>query len=175
MTTPEPLTCANHPGVETSLRCNQCSKPICARCAVHTPTGYRCRECVRGLQKQYENANWSDYLLGSLVGFGLSALASLLVMLISSITGFFAWFIIAAVSPTAAAGIAEALRLVTRRHRSKSLFLTLIGAVALGVLPVLLLQLLRLNLWGLLFLGIYVVMAVPTVYYRLSGFRLFKR
>jgi hypothetical protein len=175
MTTPEPLYCANHPGVETSLRCNKCNKPICPKCAVHTPTGYRCRECVRGQLKQFENAQWADYLVGSVVGFILSAVAGFLVVLVSSVTGFFAWFIIAAVSPVAAAGIAEGLRFVTRRHRSRSLFLTLIAAVAIGVLPAVLYQLLAFNLWGLLFLGIYVVMAVPTVYYRLSGMKLFKR
>jgi hypothetical protein len=175
MTTPAPLYCANHPGVETSLRCNKCNKPICPKCAVHTPTGYRCRECVRGQLKQFETSQWSDYLLGSITGFVLSALASLLVLLISSIAGFFAWLIIAAVAPSAAAGISEALRFVIHRHRSRSLFLTLIAAVILGALPVLLYQLLRFNLWGIIFLAIYLVMAVPMIYYRLSGIRLFKR
>ncbi len=42
-------TCANHPERETGLRCNRCGKPICSQCAVQTPVGYRCRECVRGL------------------------------------------------------------------------------------------------------------------------------
>jgi hypothetical protein len=175
MTTPAPLYCANHPEVETSLRCNRCEKPICPRCAVHTPTGYRCRECVRGQQKKFENSQWMDYVFGSLVGFVLSAIAAFLVIFISSVTGFFAWFIIAAASPAVAAGIAEALRLVTRRHRSKGLFIALISAVALGILPAVLFQVLTFNLWGLLFLGIYVVMAVPTVYYRLSGMKLFRR
>ena len=175
MTTPTPLYCANHPDVETSLRCNKCNKPICPRCAVHTPTGYRCRECVRGMQKQFENSQWMDYLFGSLVGFFLSAVASFLVILISSVTGFFTWLIIAAASAPVAAGIAEALRLVTRKHRSRSLYLTLIGAVALGVLPAVLFQLLILNLWGLLYLGIFAFMALPTIYYRLSGMKLFKR
>ncbi len=48
-----PTYCANHPGVETSLRCNKCGKPICAKCAVRTPTGYRCKECVRGQLKDF--------------------------------------------------------------------------------------------------------------------------
>ena len=37
-----PTYCANHPTVETTLRCNKCGKPICAKCAIRTPTGYRC-------------------------------------------------------------------------------------------------------------------------------------
>ena len=51
-----PVYCANHPGVETSLRCNKCGKPICAKCAIRTPTGYRCKECVRGQQRIFETA-----------------------------------------------------------------------------------------------------------------------
>jgi hypothetical protein len=42
------LHCYVHPNRETSLRCNNCDRPICAACAIRTPTGYRCRECVRG-------------------------------------------------------------------------------------------------------------------------------
>ncbi len=40
------LHCANHPSVETALRCSRCGKPICVRCVVQTPVGGRCRECA---------------------------------------------------------------------------------------------------------------------------------
>jgi hypothetical protein len=43
---PDVLFCANHPSVPTSLRCSRCGKPICARCRVATPVGYRCYECA---------------------------------------------------------------------------------------------------------------------------------
>jgi hypothetical protein len=49
-TTGEPesgtLYCANHPTVPTVLRCARCEKPICSRCRVHTPVGYRCLQCA---------------------------------------------------------------------------------------------------------------------------------
>jgi hypothetical protein len=32
--------------VPTVLRCARCEKPICARCRVHTPVGYRCLQCA---------------------------------------------------------------------------------------------------------------------------------
>ena len=171
MTLPS-VTCANHPGVETSLRCNQCNKPICPRCAVHTPTGYRCRECVRGQQKVFDTSAWSDYLFGFLAGFFLSLIASILVVLIGSITSFFAWIIIAAAAPSIGIAIAEALRFVTRRHRAKKLFITLIAAVILGALPVVGYLLLTFNFWNLIFQAIYLFMAVPIIYYRISGVRL---
>lgn len=44
--TQAPLYCANHPNVETYLRCAKCEKPICARCRVSTPIGFRCFDCA---------------------------------------------------------------------------------------------------------------------------------
>jgi hypothetical protein len=170
-----PVYCANHPGVETTLRCNRCNKPICPKCAVRTPIGYRCKECVRGQQKIFVTAEWYDYIIGFAVGGILSALASLLVVLISGIAGFFAWFVIAAVAPSAAVGIAEALRFVTRKHRSKPLFITILVSILLGALPVFLFQLLTMNIWGIVFQAIYLFIAVPIIYFRLSGIQLMKK
>jgi hypothetical protein len=62
----EELYCANHPQTPTSLRCNRCEKPICPKCAVKTPIGYRCKECVRGQQKIFDTAQWYDYPLAFL-------------------------------------------------------------------------------------------------------------
>ncbi len=39
--------CANHPGVETHLRCSRCGKPICVQCVIQTPVGGRCAECAQ--------------------------------------------------------------------------------------------------------------------------------
>ncbi len=41
-----PVSCAQHPDVETRLRCSRCGKPICPRCAVRTPVGMRCPDCA---------------------------------------------------------------------------------------------------------------------------------
>jgi hypothetical protein len=167
-----PTYCANHPGEETSLRCNKCGKPICARCAVRTPTGYRCKECVRGQQKIFETAEWYDYALGFATGGILSFLASLLVGLISGIAGIFAWFIIAAAVPTVGMVIAEGVRFVTHRHRSRSLFITVAVAVVLGALPAIILNLITFSLFGLIFQAIFIFVATPVIYTRLSGIQL---
>ena len=63
----ESLFCVNHPNRETSLRCNRCEKPICTQCAVLTPVGYRCRDCIRGQQKVFETARWVDLLVAFIV------------------------------------------------------------------------------------------------------------
>src|SRR3972149_9937977 len=77
--------CENHPTRETSLRCNRCGKYICSRCAVRTPTGYRCQECVRGQQKVFETAQPADYFTGFIVALLLSSIGAL----IAASIGFF--------------------------------------------------------------------------------------
>lgn len=168
-----PIYCANHPGVETTLRCNKCGKPICARCALRTPTGYRCKECVRGQQKVFVTAVWYDYLLGFVTAGLLGLVASFLASLISNLS-FIGWILIVIGSPTAGMVIAEGVRLVTRRHRSRALFITVAVAVVLSALPIILLHLLAVDLFTLIFQGIYLFIATPVVYTRLSGIQIFR-
>ncbi|MBK9925503.1 MAG: hypothetical protein IPP66_09450 [Anaerolineales bacterium] len=167
------LYCYVHPNRETSLRCNQCERPICASCAIRTPTGYRCKECVKGQQQIFNTAEWYDYVLGGVIAAFLSGIASGLVTAISGI-GFFGWFIIAAGAPTAGVIIAEAVRLVTKKRRSRSLFITVAVGVVLGALPLILFRLFFFDPFGILFQLIYLFLATPVVYTRLSGIQLFR-
>lgn len=165
--------CANHPTVETGLRCNNCAKYICVKCAVRTPTGYRCRECVRWQQKIFETAQPLDFVMGFLVSMVLSAIAAF----IAARIGFFTILL----APAAGGIIAEAVRAVTGRRRSPSLFMLVAAGVAIGgalfvVQPLLLalggnVQFLLRALWPLL----YVVLATSTVYYRFSGIEIGRR
>lgn len=169
----ETLYCYVHPTRETALRCANCDRPICASCAIRTPTGYRCRECVKGQQKIFNTAEWYDYVVGFAVAAVLSGIASFLVTLIGGI-GFFGWFLIAIGSPSAGAVIAEAVRFATRKRRSRNLFLTIAAGVVVGALPVLIFQIIFFNLFGVIFQVIYLVIATPVVYTRLSGIQLFR-
>jgi len=72
-----PLTCAFHPKVETQLRCNRCNKPICIKCATHTPTGYRCPECIRSQQKVFITTTWFDQIIAVAITGVISFLGSL--------------------------------------------------------------------------------------------------
>jgi hypothetical protein len=165
--------CYAHPTRETSLRCKRCERYMCASCSVRTPTGYVCRDCVKAHQKSFDTAEWYDYALGFITAAILSGVAAFLVTLIGGI-GFFGWFLIAAGAPIAGTAIAESVRFVTRRHRSRPLFITFAAGVVAGALPIFLFQLLALNLFGILFQVIYLVIAVPLVYTRLSGIQLFR-
>ena len=174
MTDDTPLTCYVHPNRTTLLRCNNCERPICTSCAVQTPTGYRCKECVRGQQKLFDTATWVDYVAGFITAAVLGFISSLLVGLLGSVAGFFALLLIAAATSTAGVIIAEACRFVTHRHRSHPLFITVAAGMIVGAIPVVISTLLSMNIFGLVFLAIYLFVAVPIVYSRLSGFQFFK-
>jgi len=169
----ETLYCYVHPNRETSLRCNNCERPICASCAVRTPTGYRCKECVRDRQKSFNTSEWYDFVLGGAIAAFLSGFASTLVTAVGGI-GFFGWFLIAAGAPTAGMIIAEAVRAATKKRRSRSLFITVAVGVVVGAVPVILFQLITGNIFGVIFQIVYLVIVTPVVYTRLSGIQLFR-
>ena len=173
---PPILYCANHPKTETTLRCSRCNKPICAKCAVLTPTGYKCKECVRGQQKVFETAEWFDYPIAFITAGVLSYIGSL-----SGSLGFFTIFI----APIAGGLIAEAVRLLTRKHRSKNLFLLTAAGVAIGSLPRILLLLAGMlfsitgpgpgmlgYLLPLVWQAVFTVLATSTVYGRVAGIQI---
>lgn len=165
-----PQYCYNHPNRETLLRCNRCDRPICNECAVLTPTGYRCKECVRGQQKTFNSARWFDYISAIAIGGVLSYVGSLLATLL----GFFTIFL----APVAGVIIAEAVRWAVKKRRSTWLFRFATIAAAIGGIILPLLGLLRLltgsgfNLWGLIWSAAYVILVTSTVYYRLTGIQI---
>jgi hypothetical protein len=169
----ETLYCYVHPTRETALRCNNCERPICASCAIRTPTGYRCKECVKGQQKKFDTAEWYDYLFGFAMAGVLSLLASILAGLIGSFS-IFMFLIISIAASTVGVIIAEAARFVTRKHRSRRLFLTVAAGMVLGALPVIALNIITLDVYGLIAQAIYLVIATPVMYSRLSGLQFFK-
>ncbi|GAB4399094.1 MAG: hypothetical protein OHK0031_18460 [Anaerolineales bacterium] len=167
----ETTYCANHPEIEATLRCNRCEKPICLKCAVHTPTGYRCKECVRAQQKTFDTTQPGDYIWGTLTAAIGAGLAGFLVGLVGFI-GFFGLLIVPAAAATFGAAIAEAVRRVTGRRRSPLLFRLILAGFVLGALPAALLQLMSLNLFGIAFQAIYIFIGASTVYYRISGIQI---
>lgn len=174
------LYCANHPQTPTALRCNRCGKPICSRCIVRTPVGYRCRECVRGQQQTFESALWYDYVIAAVIALPLSAMAGALVTALS----FYSIFL----APVVGGLIAEIVRWAVRRRRGRYLPHTAAAAFALGGLGLALLRLgfvalaalfsdgqpgLTSNVLGLLFSSIwpliYAALGAGTVFARLRG------
>lgn len=135
--TPAPavLYCANHPDTETLLRCNRCTKPICLKCAVLTDVGYRCKECIRGVQASYFNAIPTDNLIGFGVALVVTAIASPIAGFIFGIVPMFIGIIIAFVIGGAAGGaLAQIIRASVGRRRGRYLRYFTLAGIILGIL-----------------------------------------
>jgi len=131
---------------------------------VLTPTGYRCKECIRGQQKIFNTATWLDYPLI----FAVVAVLTFLGSLIAYRIGFF----VILLAPVAGGIIAEIARLVTRRRRSKQLFILAAVAAIVGCLPIGLQFILGFSLFGLIWHLAYAVLMTSTLYARLAGIRI---
>jgi hypothetical protein len=167
----EKLYCYKHPNIETSLRCNRCERPICPQCAILTPTGYRCKECVRDQQKVFDTAQVYDCPLAFILAAGIAFAGSLL----ASRFGFFTIFI----GPLAGLIIAEVVRFAVHRRRSRLLYQITSLATLLGSLPIVLIAIFAsiLNgtgfaLFSLLWPAVYSFLVTTSVYYRLSGIQI---
>lgn len=127
---PTTLFCANHPNTETLLRCNKCGKPICMKCAVQTPVGYRCTECIQQQQNVYFNALGRDNIVALAVGFVVSAIGAPLAGMLLSGFGFFGLIIAFIAGSGAGSLLAQIIRRAVGRRRGRRLpFFALIGIV----------------------------------------------
>ncbi|MBN1438284.1 MAG: B-box zinc finger protein [Anaerolineales bacterium] len=172
------LTCAYHPGRPTSLRCNRCGQPICTQCAVRTPVGYRCRQCVREQQKIFDTSKWYDFP----VAFVAAALVCGAGSILSAFIGFFILFVAAFAGSIAARAVAWAVR----HRRNKYLWLAAVAGGVAGSLPIMIPTLaLVLVSWGqvgaeglfalgfqLLWPGAYMIIAVGVLAANMKGVRI---
>ena len=128
------LYCANHPETETLLRCNRCDKPICIKCAVQTPVGFRCRECVRNQQSVYFNAAPSDNLVAFGVAFLLTAIATPLVGFFLAVAGWFSFLIAILAGSAAGSALAQIVRRAISRRRGRNLRWFALAGILLGMI-----------------------------------------
>lgn len=121
--------CQVHPQRETGLRCNNCTRLMCAACAVHTPVGYRCQECVREKEDRFFNADSSYYA----ILFGASVAGSAAGAFVASLFG---WFILFTFFIAAAAGgmIAEFALRLTKGKRGRYAAPVATAGVVVGTL-----------------------------------------
>ena len=118
---PEILHCANHPDRETVLRCNRCEKPICTQCAIQTPVGKRCPECVRSQQAKYYSGERYDILIGAAVAMVMGAVLGALAYLFLGLAGFFSFLLAFFVGSAAGGAVAEVIRRALRRRRARGM------------------------------------------------------
>ncbi len=126
----EELTfCAVHPDRETGLRCNKCQRYMCAQCAVLTPVGYRCRECVRQVDNKFFTGTPNDTVIAGVVsGLGTGAVA-----FIGALTGIASFFLAAFfVGIVAGGALGEAAFRAVGRRRARITPWVAGGAALLG-------------------------------------------
>lgn len=163
----EVLHCARHPDVETTLRCNRCGTPICPRCAVRTPVGFRCPDCVRAQTAVFYNAVWLDYVVAVIIALVFSAGVALL----APIAG---WFFMIFIAPAAGGLLGEIIFRAVRRRRGRRLWAVagaamFVGALLPHVVPALLAGNLAVLLspYLLLSVGLYLVLGIGAAVARL--------
>lgn len=154
---PTPLRCAFHPDRETMLRCNRCDRPICTQCAVRTPVGYRCRECVQQQQKVFFNDRPADSFIVVGVAIVLGVVLGIPVYLFLDFLGLYSLILALFVGPAIGGLVAEAVRRAVGRRRVRyqkylaaggwiaGLATAGVVLVAQGVLPPMVTALLRLD------------------------------
>lgn len=159
---PPVMYCANHPEVETYLRCNKCNKPICLQCAVQTPVGYRCKECVRAQQDVYFNGTTSDNLVALAVAFGVVTVATPIVGFFLSAFGFLSFIIAFVAGGAAGSALAQIVRRAVGRRRSRTMRWFAFAGILLGVITGSLIAILFLgfNPMGAIAVWIFVVLAI---------------
>ena len=158
-TNDEILTCYKHPERETYLRCNKCERPICASCAVLTPTGYRCRECIRSQEKRFDTAQITDYLIAILLSAGISFAGSY----VARFLGFFTLLI----APVVSMLISESVLKLTHGRNSTLLKKIVLVSAILASLPLVLLSLG--SLYSLIWQAGYTIIMATTLQARMKG------
>ncbi len=168
----ELMYCVNHPKVETYLRCNKCGQAMCSKCAVQTPVGYRCRNCISNQQQVfYSDFSPTHYLIAVTLALPLAPVAGWIIPSLG-------WYAIV-LGPVVGGGIAEAARWAIRRRHGPYTWMLVCGCIVVGSLPWLLMSLLSLvgfitsrgmavyvagGIMDLIWYGVYVVAAAGAAY-----------
>ena len=120
------LHCYRHPDRETWVRCGRCDRPICTKCAMQGPVGFRCRDCGKPVNDPLTSMKPPQVVLGGLVSIGAGTLGGLIGLQLgffSIIVGFFAGGL-----------IADLVMRVTGYKRGPVMATILLGGIALGTL-----------------------------------------
>ncbi len=122
----EPLYCYRHPTRETWVRCGRCDRPICPRCAMQGPVGFRCRQCGRLAFDPLTSFRPTELVYGS----ATAILAGVVAGFVASRIGFFSIF----VSYFAGGLIADIVTRVTGYKHGSVMLGIVFGGIVVGTL-----------------------------------------
>lgn len=122
----EERPCPRHPTITTRLRCSKCGEPICPRCMVETPVGFRCPSCA-GLSTGWWGRTPSSLLIrATLIGL----LVALAVGWVWSRFPDWQFYLALALG----FGVAETMAWAARLQRGRDLQVTAMVVAAVGLL-----------------------------------------
>src|SRR5262249_7780632 len=134
MVTVESTYCETHPAVATWMRCNKCNRRICLKCAVQTPVGYRCKQCVRAQQDVYFNAKEHDSMMAFAVSFVSAAIVAPIAGIMGSSLYFYGFYAAFIAGPGAGMILAQVVRWAVGRRRSRYMCYFVVTGIVLGIL-----------------------------------------
>lgn len=160
--------CYRHKRTQTRLRCVQCPRPICVKCAILTPGGYKCQECIKALKARVAlyNGRFYDYLLVPLVVLPLALGVTVLFYLVG--TFVFSTFIALIAAPWVVGQIARAVRWSVRYRRPR--YLAQVAAICFvtAVVPFVLADLIASDFFSLATTGCLLILGTRTMMVQLS-------
>lgn len=168
----ETQVCYKHKDRKTLLRCNKCGRPICLECAVQTPTGYRCKDCIREQQKVFNTSETGDFFIGGVIAAVLGFAGSFVGNRIPFLPSFLSALIVGGLFGKL---ICSCVRKAVNRRRSAALNTVVITAAGIGgALPAVLqilqmLQGLPIGSLQILFSALYIAVLCLTVRAEMNG------
>jgi hypothetical protein len=120
------LQCYRHADRETWVRCGRCDRPICTRCAMQGPVGFRCRDCGKPVNDPLTSMKPQQVALGGLAAMGAGTLGALIGLQLG-------WFVVL-VGFFAGGLTADLVMRVTGYKRGPVMATILLGGIAVGTL-----------------------------------------
>jgi len=116
-------------GLDTTLRCSKCDRPICAKCLVQTPVGARCPECARLYKLPTYTVSVTRYLMAAAVSAVLAVVIGYVWGLIAKRVPYFDLNLLVGLPLGYAIGEMASLAV----NRKRSLGLAAIGAAGVAI------------------------------------------
>jgi hypothetical protein len=120
------MFCYRHPDRETWVRCGRCDQPICTKCAMQGPVGFRCKVCGTLKNDPMTSFTPTQLLLGGLMAIAGGAIVSFIGAQLGFFTIIVAFF--------GGGLIADVVMRFTGYKRGPVMVTLLLGGIALGTL-----------------------------------------
>ena len=120
------MFCYRHPDRETWVRCGRCDQPICTKCAMQGPVGFRCKECGKLKHDPLTSFTPMQVLLGGLMAIAGGTVVAFIGAQLGFLTIIVAFF--------GGGLIADVVMRFTGYKRGPMMVALLMGGIALGTL-----------------------------------------